>query len=66
MPAERVEILRTAFDEMLQDADFQAAVTQRNQEIDPATGAELQQIIADQMNVSDAAIEQIRGYLVAE
>ena len=66
VPAERVEILRTAFDEMLQDADFQAAVTQRNQEIDPATGAELQQIIADQMNVSDAAIEQIRGYLVAE
>lgn len=66
VPEERIEALRTAFDEMVEDPDFLAAAKERNQEIDPATGSELQQIIDDQMNVSDAVIEKTREYLVAE
>lgn len=66
VPQARVDALRSAFDEMVQDPDFLAAAKKRNQEIDPASGSELQQIIAEQMDVPSDVIDKVRDYLVAK
>ena len=42
VPAERIAVLREAFDKMVKDPDFLAAAQKRGLEIDPAPGAEVQ------------------------
>jgi tripartite-type tricarboxylate transporter receptor subunit TctC len=42
VPAERITVLREAFDKMVKDPDFLAAAQKRGLEIDPAPGAEVQ------------------------
>lgn len=65
VPAERLEALRSAFDEMMTDPDFIAAAEVRALPLGPMSGAELQDRIADQLDVPDGAIELLRGYLTA-
>ena len=66
VPEDRVEALREAFQQMIDDPDFQATAADRNLELDPLSGAELQEVVESQMNVSDAAIEMARSFIVAE
>jgi tripartite-type tricarboxylate transporter receptor subunit TctC len=42
VPAERIAVLREAFDKMVKDPDFLAAAEKRSAEIDPTPGAEVQ------------------------
>ena len=47
VPKERIELLRRAFDKTMADPEFLAAMKQRNVEIGPNTGEELQKIAAN-------------------
>jgi tripartite-type tricarboxylate transporter receptor subunit TctC len=52
IPAERLAVLRKAFDTMLADPAFKAEVEKRNLEFGPMPGAQLQKLINDALNVS--------------
>ena len=63
IPAERVKILRDAFDAMLKDADFRAEIEKSQSEFDPAPGAQVQTFIADTASVPPAIAERAREIL---
>lgn len=65
VPQERVDALRAAFDAMVADPAFIEAAAQRNLDLDIMSGAELQELIQSQMDVSDEAIELTRSYVLA-
>ena len=46
VPADKIAILREAFDKMVKDPDFLAAAQKRGAEIDPTPGAEVQKYSA--------------------
>jgi tripartite-type tricarboxylate transporter receptor subunit TctC len=50
VPAERVAILRKAFDEMLKDPAFLEDSTKSGIDISPVDGVRIQKIVADFMN----------------
>jgi tripartite-type tricarboxylate transporter receptor subunit TctC len=66
VPQERLDALRQAFSDMIADPEFVEAAGTRNLELDTLTGEELQKVLLDQMNASDAAIEMTRSYVVAQ
>jgi tripartite-type tricarboxylate transporter receptor subunit TctC len=47
VPADRVQALQTAFDQTMADAEFRAEAERVNVEVDPLTGAQLQQLVVD-------------------
>jgi tripartite-type tricarboxylate transporter receptor subunit TctC len=65
VPAERVQILRAAFDATMKDPQFLADIEARKVEFDrPINGAELQKIVADAAGVTEdvrARALQARG-----
>ena len=50
VPAERIAVLREAFDKMVKDPDFLAAAEKRRAEIDPTPGAEVQKYSEEILN----------------
>lgn len=60
---ERLAVLRDAFTEMVNDPEFQATLEERNLELGPLTGAELQSRITETMNLPDAVIERVVSIL---
>ena len=52
--ADRLAILRAAFDATMKDPDFLAEMSKRKLAVTPLTGVELQRVIADMMNIPDA------------
>jgi tripartite-type tricarboxylate transporter receptor subunit TctC len=56
VPAERIAVLRKAFDTMVKDPAFQQEIEQRSLEFGPASGAELQQHVAGMLNVSPEVV----------
>jgi tripartite-type tricarboxylate transporter receptor subunit TctC len=66
VPEDRIEALRGAFDAMAADPAFIEAAAQRNLDLDVLSGAQLQDVIDSQMNVSDAAVEMTRSYVLAQ
>ena len=60
VPPERIDALRGAFAEMMQDADFIRASAQRKLEVEPMPGTELQQLVAAAMNVSPDVADTAR------
>jgi tripartite-type tricarboxylate transporter receptor subunit TctC len=57
IPAERLAVLRKAFDTMLADPAFKAEVEKRNLEFGPMPGAALQKLINDALNISPEVIK---------
>jgi tripartite-type tricarboxylate transporter receptor subunit TctC len=51
VPAERVEVLRRAFQDMLRDPDFLAAAEARGMMIDPGTGERMDAIVQETMQL---------------
>lgn len=66
LPPERVKILRTAFDEMLKDKDFLAEVEKLGVEFEPASGEEMQKLIADTASVSPDIVKRMQEILQAK
>lgn len=65
VPRERIEILQRAFDAMVNDPEFIRVATERNMELDPATGEALQAIIDRQMSAGDDVVDLARSYISA-
>ena len=59
VPADRVEILRKAFDAMLADPAFLAEAEKRRLGVDPTSGADLQKIVGDVMGQPQDVVERM-------
>ena len=59
VPADRVEILRKAFDAMLADPAFLADAEKRRLGVDPMSGADLQKIVGDVMGQPQDVVERM-------
>mgnify|MGYP003344360715 CR=1 FL=1 len=60
VPAERVEILRKAFDAMVKDPKFLAEAEKRRLGVDPMGGEELRAIVADVMRQPPDVVERMK------
>ena len=63
VPRDRVEIMRRAFDQTMQDPEFIDLMKQQNLVLDPATGEDLQAIVRRLYQMPQAVIERARRYL---
>jgi tripartite-type tricarboxylate transporter receptor subunit TctC len=59
-PAERVAILRKAYDETMQDAEFLHEIDQSHSEFNPLPGDKLQRLVAATADVQPAIVARIR------
>jgi tripartite-type tricarboxylate transporter receptor subunit TctC len=57
VPADRIAVLREAFDKMVNDQDFRAAAEKRRAEIDPTPGAEVQKYAAQILNTPPEMVQ---------
>jgi tripartite-type tricarboxylate transporter receptor subunit TctC len=57
IPADRLAVLRRAFDTMLNDPAFRKEVESRNLEFGPMSGLELQKLIVDSLSISPDVIK---------
>ena len=57
VPANRLAVLRAAFDTMVKDPAFQQEIEQRNLEFGPMSGTELQQRVAAMLGVSPEVVK---------
>jgi tripartite-type tricarboxylate transporter receptor subunit TctC len=63
VPSERLAALRTAFQEMINDPEFQAAVVKRNLLIDPASGDEMDAITRETVNLPTPTVSALKRLL---
>jgi tripartite-type tricarboxylate transporter receptor subunit TctC len=63
VPPERLVALRAAFDETMKDPAFLEEAKKSNVEVDPMTGAELQQVVAKVMKTPPAVIARAKSFL---
>jgi tripartite-type tricarboxylate transporter receptor subunit TctC len=66
VPQERIDALRAAFDAMIADPDFLAAAKQREHLLEPLTGAQLQEEIARQMDVTQEVLQRVAPYVIPQ
>jgi tripartite-type tricarboxylate transporter receptor subunit TctC len=60
-PADRVQALRRAFDDMVKDPEFIADLDAQKLDLGPLRGEELQKLIEEVANVPPAILEKVRG-----
>jgi tripartite-type tricarboxylate transporter receptor subunit TctC len=60
VPPAHLEILRKAFDKMVNDPKFVAEATKRRLGVDPATGEEVQEVVADVMSQPQDVIDRMK------
>jgi len=60
VPAARLTLLRSAFQAMLADADFQAEAAQLKLPLAPRSGEEMQKVIANIFDISEATLAKVR------
>ncbi|MGH2379001.1 MAG: Bug family tripartite tricarboxylate transporter substrate binding protein [Candidatus Limnocylindria bacterium] len=65
IPEERVKALQDAFEQTMEDPEFLAAAEEAKQEINPATGAEVQAIVEKIFTTSPALVEKLKA-IIAE
>lgn len=65
LPAERVALLRSAFERMLKDADFLAEIQRLKQEFNPLTGAQMQKLVADTAKTPPEVIARTKALVGA-
>jgi tripartite-type tricarboxylate transporter receptor subunit TctC len=63
VPQERLAALRAAFQRMLADPDFLAAMAKRNVMIEPATGEAMNAVTTETMGLPKSTIEALRTLL---
>ena len=61
VPADRVEVLRRAFDATMKDPDFLAEAQKTNLTLGPLAGAELQKLVGEISSLPPALIEKVRA-----
>ena len=65
IPAERVAIMRKAYDDTMQDPELLAEIAKTNSEFNPLSGDKLQKLVAETTRVSPAIVARIRKILGA-
>lgn len=60
VPAERVEILRRAFDKTMKDPDFVAEIEKSNLKLTPSSGEEVEKAVAQLIRTPPAVVARIR------
>ena len=63
VPQERLAALRAAFQRMLADPDFLAAMAKRNVMIEPATGEAMDAVTSETMSLPKSTVEALRTLL---
>jgi tripartite-type tricarboxylate transporter receptor subunit TctC len=63
VPEKTVAILRKAFDDTMNDAEFKADAAKRKLDLDPTTGKELQQVVEDIFKTPPAVVERVKPFL---
>jgi tripartite-type tricarboxylate transporter receptor subunit TctC len=63
IPAERVKLLRTAFDAMVKDPEFLAEIEKSGQEFQPASGEQVQKLIAGAATAPREIVERTEAIL---
>jgi tripartite-type tricarboxylate transporter receptor subunit TctC len=61
VPTERVAALRRAFDATMKDPEFQADVERTRLALNPITGEDLQQLVAEVSNLPPALLDKVRA-----
>jgi len=61
LPADRIAMLRSAFDATMRDAEFRAEIAATKLELDPMPGAELQALVEASTRVSGAVLMRARA-----
>lgn len=65
-PKDRVQIIRKAFIETLQDKEFLAEAKKAKLDLDPVTGEEMERIISGLFKVEPALLAKLKGALTAK
>lgn len=63
VPADRVKILRDAFDKSLADPALQATAEKRRLELDPASGSELESLAREVMGSTPDVVQRMEKLL---
>ncbi len=63
IPADRVKVMRAAFDATMQDPDFKAEIAKSNSEFNPLPGDQVQQLIANMAKAPPAMIARMAEVL---
>ena len=63
VPADRVKIIRDAFDKTINDPALLAEAKKRRLDIDPATGQELQALAKDVMSATPDIVEKVKALI---
>lgn len=63
IPADRVQLLRTAFMAMVKDADFLAEIEKTKAELNPLSGEELQKLIVATVNAKPELVGRMQAML---
>ena len=63
IPADRVKILREAFDKTMKDPDFLADIAKRKYELSPTRGEELERIVKEAMAQPQEIIQRMKNVL---
>jgi tripartite-type tricarboxylate transporter receptor subunit TctC len=61
LPAERIAMLRSAFDATMKDTEFRAEIDATKLELEPMAGAELQALVEASTRVSSAVLARARA-----
>ncbi|MFL6972659.1 MAG: hypothetical protein ACJ8F2_12165, partial [Xanthobacteraceae bacterium] len=65
VPAERVQVLRRAFDATMKDPQFVADAARLKLDIDPMTGEEVQALVDELSRTPPEIVARVRGALEA-
>lgn len=66
VPADRVAVLRQAFDATMKDPDFLAEAARLKLTVNPLSGDELQKLVAEVSNLPPGLVEKVRAAYVAK
>jgi len=62
-PADRVQLLRTAFRETLRDSEFKADAARAKLDVDPIGGEELEHLVQELFKLDSAIVMKLKGVL---
>jgi len=65
IPADRIAVLREAYDETMQDGEFLHEIDQSHSEFSPLSGDKVQKLVAATADVSPAVVARVRDILGA-
>lgn len=63
VPADRVDVMRSAFDQTVKDKDFVAAIRKAGLSVKPTTGTEINKLVQSTYKVPQQTLDTLRGLI---